>query len=381
MGYLDTMYAMIKKCKLMAKIALEEGEREREKQRERERRGSTGIGGRVVRGPKGDGGAALAAMWRERGSRMALVIASQFIEMKVRVLLSLGLMPLTVRPCPSSQRVAFADHQEFTAATRLLAPLCTSSSPELRSAVGRIYLQAGLLDQALTEFNLVSESVANAATPSASAVASPNASPNLSRVGSQVSMLSAYQSQASGGRGAGVTQRHKNLINMNAALMASAQGDWVRAEEILRGLVAINPDDFVVSRSFWLLDLFAPPRPSLHRGERFNPTISVSLHLCGFDLGADRPFLCSVRGRRPPDYHHPAGSDITYLRPLLVVPAFWRGVGKWEISFLSRFSGDGTSPILPAEWGIALAARQRTGWCDGLCKFHTPRGSRPFVSD
>lgn len=168
---------------------------------------------------------------------------------------------------------------------------------------------------------------------------------------------------------------------MNAALMASAQGDWVRAEEILRGLVAINPDDFVVSRSFWLLDLFAPPRPSLHRGERFNPTISVSLHLCGFDLGADRPFLCSVRGRRPPDYHHPAGSDITYLRPLLVVPAFWRGVGKWEISFLSRFSGDGTSPILPAEWGIALAARQRTGWCDGLCKFHTPRGSRPFVSD
>jgi hypothetical protein len=70
--------------------------------------------------------------------------------------------------------------------------------------------------------------------------------------------------------------------------------------------------------------------------------IPVSLHLSGFDLGADRPFLCSVRGHRPPDYHHPAGRrgerDITYLRPLLVVPAFWRGVGKLEISFLSRFS-------------------------------------------
>jgi len=69
----------------MAKIALEEGEREREKQMERERRGSVsiGIGGRGVRGLRGDGGAALAAMWKERGSRMALIIASQFIEMKV----------------------------------------------------------------------------------------------------------------------------------------------------------------------------------------------------------------------------------------------------------------------------------------------------------
>ena len=46
-----------------------------------------------------------------------------------------------------------------------------------------------------------------------------------------------------------IAQGHKDLVNMNAALMASAQGDWVRAEEILRGLVATNPDDFVVSHS------------------------------------------------------------------------------------------------------------------------------------
>ena len=139
--------------------------------------------------------------------------------------------------------------QEFTAATRLLAPLCAPSSPELRSAVGRIYLQAGLLDQALTEFNLVSESIANTATPSASAVASPNTSPNLSRAGSQVSVVSGYQNQGPGGRMGSIAQGHKDLVNMNAALMASAQGDWVRAEEILRGLVATNPDDFVVSHS------------------------------------------------------------------------------------------------------------------------------------
>ena len=101
-GYLDTMYAMVSKCKLMAKIALEEGERERERQLERERRGSvtTGIGGRSIRGPRGDGGAALAAMWKERGSRMVLIIASQFIEMKVCVLLPFLTSLLTVRPLP-----------------------------------------------------------------------------------------------------------------------------------------------------------------------------------------------------------------------------------------------------------------------------------------
>jgi hypothetical protein len=97
-GYLDTMYAMVRKCKLMAKIALEEGEREKERQLERERRGSvaTGIGGRNIRGPRGDGGAALAAMWRERGSRMVLIIASQFIEMKVCAPLTFLTAPLTV---------------------------------------------------------------------------------------------------------------------------------------------------------------------------------------------------------------------------------------------------------------------------------------------
>lgn len=48
---------------------------------------------------------------------------------------------------------------------------------------------------------------------------------------------------------ASIAQGYKDLVNMNAALMASAQGDWVRAEEILRGLVATNPSDFVVSHS------------------------------------------------------------------------------------------------------------------------------------
>ena len=64
-----------------------------------------------------------------------------------------------------------------------------------------------------------------------------------------MSVMSGYQSQGSGGRVGNIAQRHRDLVSMNAALMASAQGDWVRAEEVLRGLVATNPDDFVVSRS------------------------------------------------------------------------------------------------------------------------------------
>ena len=302
----------------MAKNAIEEGEKQREKQREREKRGSAsaGIGGRSVRGPRGDGGAALAAMWRERGSRMALIIASQFIEMKVRVPLILLLVVLTPRSYLLLRCTIFAGHQEFTAATRLLAPLCTQSSPELRSAVGRIFLQAGLLDQALTEFNLVSESIANTATPSVSAVPSPYTSPNLSRVGSQVSVVSGFQGQSqsqagsgSGGRGGGVIQRHKNLVNMNAALMASAQGDWVRAEEILRGLVEINPDDFVVSGLFSSLLVI-----SLRSGGLIRPLIFVPLHpgvALVWGRGSTTP-NASFRSEAPtaPDRHHPAdGKD------------------------------------------------------------------------
>jgi hypothetical protein len=124
----------------------------------------------------------------------------------------------------------------------------------------------------------VSESIANTATPSVSAFASPNDSPNPSRVGSQVSVVSGHQSQASGGRGVNVTQRHKNLVNMNAALMASAQGDWVRTEEILRGLVAINPNDFVVSRSGSSFVRFRAS--SLHSGLlRLSVPVSFYLHL------------------------------------------------------------------------------------------------------
>lgn len=78
---------------------------------------------------------------------------------------------------------------------------------------------------------------------------------------------------------------------MNAALMASAQGDWIRAEEILRGLVATNPGDFVVSRS---LSFFHYSFPS------FRPLISVSLHPHGTLIWEKEPIPVPFRSEARP---------------------------------------------------------------------------------
>ena len=39
----------------------------------------------------------------------------------------------------------------------------------------------------------------------------------------------------------------QTLKDMNAALLACAEGNWVRADELLRNLVQAEPDNFVVS--------------------------------------------------------------------------------------------------------------------------------------
>jgi hypothetical protein len=127
-----------------------------------------------------------------------------------------------------------AEYQESTAATRLLAPLCTPSPPELRSAVGRGYLQAVLLDQALINFNPASESIANNTTRFASAVASPNMSANLSRVGSRVfgGWVSEPRFWGACGKCRAEAQGRCELERC-AVHMALAQGDQARAKEDL----------------------------------------------------------------------------------------------------------------------------------------------------
>ncbi|KAF9048299.1 hypothetical protein BDZ89DRAFT_1089186 [Hymenopellis radicata] len=112
------------------------------------------------------------AMWKERGARIALIIASQFMEMK-----------------------------DFGAATKLLEPLCNQSgtaSSALRSTVGRVYLQAGQLGRAAKHFSIVAadESVA---------------------------------------------QSDKD---MNAALLATANGEWESATEVFRSVLEADAENY-----------------------------------------------------------------------------------------------------------------------------------------
>ncbi|GLB41938.1 putative regulation of kinetochore assembly [Lyophyllum shimeji] len=141
MGYLDALNALLRKCRTKAR---------------REKANSTAV-----------------SMWKERGARVCLIIASQLIEMK-----------------------------DFRAATRLLEPLCAqgeTSTAELRSSIGRIYLQSGEIQAATEQFEIV------AADPVA----------------------------------------RQELKDMNAGLLASAEGDWVRASSILEGIIAKDANNFV----------------------------------------------------------------------------------------------------------------------------------------
>jgi hypothetical protein len=105
-------------------------------------------------------------------------------------------------PTPSLRRMRI---QEYAAAARLLEPLCNQglgiSSPILRSAIARIYLQGGYIEMASKHFAVVADDL--------------NAEP--------------AQKDA------------------NAALLALAYGEWGEASEILAKMVAEDADNFVVS--------------------------------------------------------------------------------------------------------------------------------------
>jgi len=94
--------------------------------------------------------------------------------------------------------------QEYSAAARLLEPLCkqgdNTSTAALRSSVARIYLQCGDIPMASEHFSIVDEDPA-------------------------------------------ADQATKD---MNAALLASAEGDWTRANSILRGILEEDAENFVV---------------------------------------------------------------------------------------------------------------------------------------
>ncbi|KZT21559.1 hypothetical protein NEOLEDRAFT_1073338 [Neolentinus lepideus HHB14362 ss-1] len=148
MGYLDALWALVRKCRKKAKEA---GKKKSKK---------SGVDTNAER-----------EMWVERGSRVVLIIASELIEMK-----------------------------DFAAATKLLTPLLNSSlpTPELQSAVARIHLQSGHLTIAAKYFAEVE------VNPAAGQV----------------------------------------MKDMNTAMLATAEGDWSRAANILQRVLVNDPDNF-----------------------------------------------------------------------------------------------------------------------------------------
>ena len=107
--------------------------------------------------------------------------------------------------------------QDYTAATALLEPLATqqqnqsstttTANGELRSALGRVYLQSGQIDKAEAHFALVA---ADASVPEPTKA-------------------------------------------LNAAFVASARGDWDTAGEVLRGLVEEDDANYAVRSVIFLL--------------------------------------------------------------------------------------------------------------------------------
>ena len=97
-------------------------------------------------------------------------------------------------------------------AAKLLEPLCEQgdvSSPALRSAVGRIYLQGGLVQMASKHFSLVASD------------------PNVA----------------------------KDMKQMNAALLASAEGNWTEASDNLKAILEKDSDNYVVCSYFSYLSV------------------------------------------------------------------------------------------------------------------------------
>ena len=120
---------------------------------------------------------------------------------------SIALQALTLRRCTTTQ--------DYTAATAILEPLATqqpqeskstTTNIELRSALGRVYLQAGQLDRAEAHFAAVAAAAADTDT---------------------------------GGT-------HETTKTLNAAFLASARGNWDTAGTLLRELVEQDEANYAV---------------------------------------------------------------------------------------------------------------------------------------
>ena len=113
--------------------------------------------------------------------------------------------------------------QDYAAATALLEPLAAqqnqqeakSTNNDLRSALGRVYLQAGQLDKAEAHFAAIANTNTNTDEEDEAGTDTPETTKTL-----------------------------------NAAFLASARGDWDTASRLLRGLVEQDEANYAVRPLF-----------------------------------------------------------------------------------------------------------------------------------
>lgn len=186
----------------------------------------------------------LTDMWKERAARVSLIIASQLVEMK-----------------------------DLAGAAKLIEPLVHASNTDgnLRSAVGRIYLQAGNMAAAAKHFSAVEED--------------PDAD--------------------------------STLKDMNTALLASAQGEWEKADILLQRLILDDPMNFtaVNNRAVALLG-----RGQLQDGI---DVLETALRTSPSTVVVAEPFLFNLSTL----YELRSSTSIDMKRALLIEVARWSGDG------------------------------------------------------
>ncbi|KAG1740064.1 hypothetical protein EDB19DRAFT_1895431 [Suillus lakei] len=166
--------------------------------------------------------------------------------------------------------------RDFTAATKLLEPLFAQRtgqqpSPAIRSAVGRIYLQSGYLTQAAAHFAAVE---GDASVP-------------------------------------------QTLKDMNAALLACAEGNWARADELLRTLVQAEPDNFVAINN---LSVALLSQGKLKEGIE---VLEAALHSSPSAVVVAEPYLFNLSTL----YELHSATAVEKKRDLLIEVAKWSGDG------------------------------------------------------
>ncbi|KAF8448938.1 hypothetical protein L210DRAFT_3389378 [Boletus edulis BED1] len=231
LGYVDALSRILRRCK----------ERAREE-------------GRI--GPDDVLAAAEAnlSMWLERIARACLILASQMIEMN-----------------------------DYQAAINLLTPLCTNRAapafqptptPELHSALARVYLLSGNLQKAEEHFSIAVSAAANSANGT-------------------------------------------DVIAMNTALLAAASGDWTRAEEALSEMVAKDPGNFTAINNLAVTLLYQG------RIKEGIDLLEAALKMSPSSVVVTEPFLFNLSTL----YELRSTAAIDKKRGLLIEVAKWSGDG------------------------------------------------------